>query len=1400
MSQIQMRKRKASEAASSHKIQEKLGARDIECAMPVADRQWMGQARFRQAIPFSEKGLRAVNEAWDELLDDMLKMRYVGDRYTHEQGMILAGPIDSSDDRLYTEFALRVCAAIQQEAPRQSVGIVTASHTKYERLAKVYCVAYGADELKSGLGITWVSPSRLEEDFSATKLGDNGFDDACEASLALAPEYREGAPTRKDWEDARDRLVDDEEARGQVLEELQMLKERACEALFGGREVFDKNVPLPLARHPLLLAQAASNNFYSSRFDALVFLDAPRTFAEFVRWNCLCGSLRLVVGKDVGALGFMPYAQALAGLRVLSEQEFVLYGPLTDGVDTPCTVNTDALDRRAMMRHLRWGNALFFLYREPCAEWIGWDAVRRVAQSVFGKKKKKEKSTKRVPAHKLRRLAEKFPRVEDAGALLTVLCENMVTPSSADVRESFGRASAPDLQLRVQCEFAREQYYKMTSSFGHPDSWSELGRPAAGVASWRNAEDMLDVLSLRVTKETSLPMGVQHVLRKISENDGGRPILLLLPSFGNAEHSTAPFRLGLRYIVYLEVTKEMFDAPAVLNEKIRNKCEIEQPSCVLAYTSLALGCNPALTALMLREYGRQMPLTVLCQAGSLESVLMDMTMESIACRLDEASTLDPAAPSRARRNTFRRLCLAACRAFAIRVCADDLNSAFMPRSIVLGVMRTIAGDDARSSAGGDTMDSVLHSGDASRDDLLRSAALCGFEWDSDRPPSYDALAEYLQQVERRSCHESSPEVQADIRELPASPYAWTFGELAVASHRAADIERILQHTNMPERLTSGYMYRAEVTLMCAGRATRTPWFALPSSLTHALARMAVHRSAYHRRKETSKEDVPWWSDSPDDPDRHTWKALGNTVPRFDLTGEDMPDDVFMAHAEALREKAVRRAVTSVNEQAPWARGEERLKRMNEACSDWLVHAHSSLRLYHADFVQSEEQARRNARTFVRYDVERTRLNGIDMRVPLEEIADPHNPKSGRWFVRECVRKLKSAAAPAGEEDSSVEKVPHNLDMLLIQKERAIDLVSVLMPGPQRQAQIGRQIRVAAPDGSDRDLVAYENTLWFTAASLEHLSPTMEMLYNYDIVLQKDAARRIEGRQESVEERMAADTARALANCDMRREQPAQVRKRAAAHFQTMAAEATKAAERAARGETVQPTVTAEAMSLRSGRLQRPSDFMNLRFLQTTGAIFGREKMREVLERTMGSASSAEEAIRMLYARHRTTDDFTFFTLADNVQRASYFERAKLTMVFRIMLNSVLDTGRPRLAPEFTGHTMPMLKSGMLLGVTAKTRKLIGRTLDDLVSDLDACHYLSLPPEEQTAPDDPRYGDPERDPAFSARTRRMALLCPRFVRVLIRRSIDRAAKRVRPALEAHQAQLLAFRSRADNAKL
>lgn len=1412
MSQIQMRKRAretetgrgavalelsgtvAAAAATSHNVQEKLGAWDIECSAPVADRAWMQGTRFRQAVPFSDTGLREVNAEWDEVLAQFLNARYVGARYTHERGLLLRGPLDSSDQDEYTEFALRICALLQQEAPRQNVGVIAESHAKYERFSKVYHSAYATENPDRGVGLTWLSAAQLESDFAATRLPENNFADVCEQALALVPEDHEGAPTEENWENARELLVDDVDARAQVLDDLRVLKEQACIGLFGEREVFDTEVPLPLARHPLLFSRSASNNFYSVRFDALVFLDAPRKFADFVCWNCLCGALRLVVGKGVGELGFMPYAQALAGMRVQNDTEFVLYGPLTYGAATPCVVNTDALSRSAMTRHNLWGHALFVPYQEQADSWNAWPAVRAFSRKVFGKKKK-------VRAAKRRLRLRKFPtRVPDIGSLFTVFCENMVAPSSADVREGFGSALAFDLQMRVQKEFARKQYYEMVSTFGHPDTWAEVGNTKQDRASWRDSTKLISALSMSITDAITMPLGALHVLRRISENDAGAPVLLLLPKMSATRHSTTPFRMSLHRIAHLHVTKELFDQPRLLIRKIEKRVEKEQPSCVLAYTPLALGCNPALTAIALNECGRQIPLIVLCQAGSLESVLMNTIMESIAGQLDDESTIDPASSSADRRCVFRRLCRIACRAFAIRVCADDLNGAHIPRSLIRSVLKSLVGDESQNSEDCG-IEKVIQSEDASRDDLIRSATLCGFEGSANRRPTYDELAEYLQRVEQRTCYEQSPEIQSDMRSLPVSTSAWTFSKLAVASHRGVGVERILQHSKMPVRLTSGYLFRGRTVLLCAGRVAQTPWFGLPSSLTHELSRIAVHRSSFHRSEETRKRCAsPWWSKDTNDSDQRTWEAFGNTVLRLATAGEDTSDNVYTERALSLQKTYIRRAVSAITERSPWATGEERLRRVNEACADWAAHACSDLRLRHAEFVLSEAQERRNARTFIRYEVERKQLIGLDMQGALEGIVDPHVPQSGRWFVRECVRQLRDSSKHEAGSACVVEEVPHELDLLLMREERAIDLVSVLMPGPQRQAQIGRRVRVPSSGKEDRALAAYENTLWFVTSSMEHTSPMMEMLYNYEIVLQKDAGRRIEHREESAEEQLAADTARALASGEYTHDRPARERRLAALRFQEIAAEATKAAEREARGEAAQTTITAEPISLRSGRLQRPSDFMNMRFLQTTGVIFGRKRMREVLERTMGSSEGADEAIQMLYERHGAAEDITFFTLADNEQRASYFERAKLTMVFRIMLNLVLDTGRPRLAPEFTEHALPLLKSGMLLGATAKTRKFVRRTLDDLISDLDACYYLTLPKEDQTTPEDPRYGDPERDPAFSARARRLALLCPRFMRVLIRHSIDEAVKRVRPTLEAHRAQMQASSSLANHTNL
>ena len=197
--------------------------------------------------------------------------------------------------------------------------------------------------------------------------------------------------------------------------------------------------------------------------------------------------------------------------------------------------------------------------------------------------------------------------------------------------------------------------------------------------------------------------------------------------------------------------------------------------------------------------------------------------------------------------------------------------------------------------------------------------------------------------------------------------------------------------------------------------------------------------------------------------------------------------------------------------------------------------------------------------------------------------------------------------------------------------------------------------------------------------------------------------------------------------------------------------------------------------------------MNLRFVQTTGALLGKERVRNVLERFFPNEEGC--AIRSIYKRFEMeNDESTVSSLAaiSNNQRAdSYIERATLTTIFSIMLNSMLEPGRPRFAEEFTRFAMPFLPCGVFLGITEPTRDLSAQILDDFVSDIDARHYLALPSYWQIGPDDTNYGDPERDRAFNAKLRNVARLCPQPVCILIRESISRCVESVRPRWEAQE---------------
>lgn len=1376
-------------AASSFNIQETIGTWDIESAPPVADKEWMYEMPFRQAIPFSEPKLRAVNDAWDPFLEEAINKLYVGNRCTRERGLLLEGPIKSSDAVVYTEFVLRVCALLQQETPRQHIGIVAETYSQYERFVKVYYAAYHAKELEGKLGTTWISPTKLKEDFVATRLESSGFVVTCESSLAMTSSDHDGKPSASDWESAKEKLIEDHDARADILDDMRAIKEQAHELLFDHREVFDMEVTLPLAKHPLL-QRSDTNNFYSERFDALVFLDFPKTFEELIRCTCLCGMMRLAMG-NVSSFGCMPYGQALVGMRTTKEEEFVLYGPLTDGTDTPCNVNIDFLSNKARFRHNLWGNALLFVYREFSDTWKAWKEVKFLARTLFKSKKGKTSTTIARNSRPSRKINKHF-QTFCAESMLTILCENMFFPSDANARLNFGTETSVNLQKRMQREFAQQQHFEMINAFGDPSEWNDrAGATRKDFSNWRDFT-VIENLFKQITNDIRLPMGVQHVLRQMSENNGG-PVLLLLPALTNSRHTDVPFRLGLKSILTIMVTKEMFEFPMILVNEIAHVCQKEQPSCILAYTPLSLTMNPQLMIIGLKERGYNLPIAVLCQAGSLESVLMNFIIESMSGRLDQEYTLDPALKTGVREIVYRKLVLSSCQTFAQSICNDRFDGAYMPRSVIRKVMKTMFPNQSTDATFSEDMNSLLRSGDVTHDDVIRSATLCGFEEDTDRTPTYDELAEYLQCVEKQTCNRQSEELQSDLRKLPNSKNAWTFTRLAIASHRGVDVERILQTGNISNELTSGRMFKANVHILSAGIETQTPWFALPSSLTHELGRIAIHRSSYNRNKLKHVSKHPWWSTESEDSNKKTWEALGNTVLRRALDEEETTTSSINERAKILRDAAIRKAIDNVNKHASWTSGEDRFKRINKLCAGWASKSLSSLQLYHAEQSLTESQIRKNAETFIKYDIETTPMLNVSMQSELREVTDPHGSRSGRWFVRKCIEKLKKADfSDFFDIQNLVEKVPHDLDLLLIHEDRAVDMISLLMPGPQRQAQIGKMVRFNEPNETN-PRIAYENTLWFATASLEHLSPLMEMLYNYEIVLLREEDRRTETQRQTNEEISVAEMARLLAS----NEQPEHVRRRTAAQFQEMANEATKSRERVERGENSQVVVNAEIVSLRSGRLQRPSDFMNIRFLQTTGAIFGRQKLKKVLERTLGGQGSADQMIQMIYETYDTADDITFFALANNKQRASYFERAKLTMVFRIMLSSLLDPGRPRLAPEFTEHALPLLKSGMLLGVTVKTRRMIQNVLDDMVTDLDALCYLNFLEHNNAELDESIYGNPEQDPAFSARMRKLALLCPRFMRLMIRESIEKAIDRVRPIFESNLTNSATSCSRIDN---
>jgi len=1016
-------------------------------------------------------------------------------------------------------------------------------------------------------------------------------------------------------------------------------------------------------------------------------------------------------------------------------------------------------------------------------------AARALAREVYRWKSKRQRGACQ-PRPVLGDRA--LPHASNIGDLITIIYENMASPTCQEVEAYFSNATTADLQQQMQRKFAREQYYQLLAAHGQPDAWTARGKFAKGSDVFKLFESM----ALRMDNGLQLPLGAQRAVRKLCRrNNAGaaRPdVLVLLPYEQNHRRTSRPFRTSLQSVVCLAVTSSLFYSPGKLIERIRETCGDELPGCVLAYTPLALGVNPALFALSMRAEERQLPIVVLCQTDSLEAALMNALMSGMSGENGAGATFDPAMHTLDALRVYRKLTIAACRTFARQICSDGMNGAHIPRRVLHDVLAALDGSAPRPSTGVRKLREALGGQDADREDVRRSAALCGYEESPGHLPTYDDMVEYLQRAENGSYHNSSPEVEADAAAVMPTPYGWAFKQFIATSHSGAGIERVLQRAGTPPHLTSGHMFRARVGLLEAGRGLTTSWFALPSSLTHELARIVIHRSAYHRARSEPRRAAPWWSGDDEDAERVGWENAADTTIHFCATGEDESEAVYSERVRELRRLVLRRAAASVRERAPGLHGDARLRRLQNECKDWLAGANSRLRPLHRAQLLESWQVRRHASALAEFRMERVPLVHLVIKAALNILADREDERGTRWFIGECRNWLQGAR--------DIEQVPHELDLLLCNSEHALDMTSVLMPGPQRQAQIGRRIRVHEPGMSrgEQSRITCENTLWFVTASLEHLSPLMELFYNYTLMLSRDAVRRMNARmgepaEMDPEAQLAADLAQAIANDASALGQPASVRDKAGRHFQKAAAAAAEAAQREARGERV----TTQTVSMRTGQLQRTSDYANIRFMQMTGALFGQKRVRKLMRSTLGYNGDVGEAIRALYKRSEGVKELTFFTLADNAQRASYFERAKMATLFRIMLNSMLDPGRPRLAPEFTMHAMPMLKSGALVGITRSTRKLARPVLDDLVSDLDGCYYLSLAPAEQTAPEDLVYGDPERDRAFSSRARRLAMLCPRAVRLQVRASIDRCAERVRPTWEAHQAQAQAAREATDS---